>query len=226
MDLGEHLLLFDMPSKVHLKKAYLDILYQAISGRDVWAIFSHGHEDHFNPEIVDDIKDIVSSYNLFISYDIYNLDPSKFSKNTFVLEPEEEYEIEDVFIKTYESNDEGNAYLFKIKGVKIYFGGDLAEWVWPGMSEEAVRFTISYFEEILDELREENIDIGFSNVDPRLTNLGGGIKFLKRVRPKYFIPMHTFGKYAHFKKLEPLKKEMDSQIFIYSKSGDWIEIEV
>ncbi len=138
----------------------------------------------------------------------------------------EEYEIRDMKIKTFESNDEGNAYLINLNGIKIYFGGDLAEWVWPGMKENEIKFTINYFEEILDELRDEDIFIGFSNMDPRLKNFGGGIKFLKKVRPTYFVPMHTFGQYKHLNKLIPVRDETRTNIFIYSKIGDKLKIEI
>lgn len=71
------------------------------------------------------------------------------------MEPEDEIDIDGIDVKSFESNDLGNSYLISFNGIKIYFGGDLAEWIWPDMREKEREFVINYFKEILNELKGE-----------------------------------------------------------------------
>lgn len=213
--------LFDIPSSGHLPKDAQTLLDNIIDhSKELNVFFSHSHEDHFNIEIVPKITDLKPRSNIFISYDIYSLNPSLFKNNTHVLEPEEEYEFEEFKIKTFESNDLGNAYLINFRDKKIYFGGDLAEWIWPEAKEEEKKAVQEYFQEILYELKNEQIYIGFSNMDPRLKHFGGTFKFIEIVQPEYFIPMHSFGIYRHLKKLSDIKDKTLTKFFIYSGIGE------
>ncbi len=217
--------LFDIPSSEHLPEDGQPILYNVIQhSKQLYIFFSHSHEDHFGIEFVSKIKDIKKNTIFFISYDIYSLNPSLFEQNSHILEPEDEYDLEGLKIKTFESNDLGNAYLIKVQDKKIYFGGDLAEWIWPDTKEAEKKAIQQYFEEILNELKEEGIYIAFSNMDPRLRDFGGTFKFIDIVKPKYFVPMHSFGIYNHFKRLLEIKDKTLTKFFIYNKVGDIFNI--
>ena len=215
--------LFDLPHGDHLPKLGIDVLRKSFNSNPLFVFFSHSHDDHFNPDIEDIITPFTSEYKFIISYDIYADYASRFGNNTYILEPEDEVNIDNIKIRAYESNDLGNAYFISFKGINIYYGGDLAEWIWPDTKNEEKEFIQNYFEEILKELRLQKIHIGFSNMDPRLKNFGGGIKFLQMVQPDLFIPMHTFGRYDHLIKLKQIDMPLDKEIFIYSKIGDKIE---
>ncbi len=216
----EYNILFDFPKETHIPSRGIDTLLNSLDKKPLFIFFSHSHEDHFNPNIEKIIRPVVDNYKIIISYDIYSNYTFDEKENIYVLEPEEETYIEDIKVITYESNDMGNAYLLFIDSFKLYYGGDLAEWIWTDTREEEKKFIEEYFNDILKELKEQKIDIGFSNFDPRLKNFAGGLKFLTTVKPKYFVPMHTFGKYEHFRELEKILNNINTKVFLYSNIGE------
>jgi hypothetical protein len=64
------------------------------------------------------------------------------------------------------------------------------------------------------------VHIAFHNVDKRLENLGGGMKFLDQVRPAVFVPMHGFGDTAWYADLPYPCDRRRTQVFIYRNPGD------
>jgi L-ascorbate metabolism protein UlaG (beta-lactamase superfamily) len=146
--------------------------------------------------------------------------PDAMPAGALIVEPDEEYPFRGMTIRTLMANDLGVAFIIETDGILVYFGGDLAEWVWPGMTPAAVRFTEDYFQQVLDKLKERPIHIAFSNVDKRLDNLGGGIKLLRQVRPAVFVPMHTFGDTDWTAELEADFAGAAIRIFRYRNSGD------
>ena len=216
--------LFDYPEKAHLPKGSDKIVLDNVKAEDtLYVFFSHGHEDHFNPEI-ENILQKVKNKKFVLSDDIEDMYGDVISSDHLIVEPDEEYEYGILKIKTFLSNDLGVAYLIHLKGLNIYYGGDLASWLWPNIPEKAKEETENFFRSVLNQLSDLTIHIGFSNVDFRLPNLGGAKEFVETVKPKYFIPMHLFEDPS---KLDEFSKDLsldDTIIFKYKKPGDSLEV--
>ncbi len=223
LEIEERKLVFDIPARSHLTPLQLELIERHIRGREVIAFFSHGHEDHFNPEVRELLQSARTS-QVVASFDVAREYPNALPSSSLIVEPEEEYSLGGISISTFESNDQGVAYLLSIEGKNIYYGGDLALWIWPDTPAQAAAMIRAYFEDIMEELRSKGIDIAFTNWDPRLENLAGGDIFLSRVRPRYFVPMHTFGKCHILDKIKKIDLPETTIPFIYGASGDSIPI--
>ncbi len=216
-------LVFDIPGKNHLSSDHVVLIQKHIQDKDTIFLFSHGHEDHFNPNLSQFIEKCNRS-QIIVSFDIGELFEESLPKEALVVEPDEKYEMGKLQIETLESNDLGVAYLLTYNGKKIYYGGDLALWIWPDTPKQAEKVIKEYFGEVLDRLKRENIDIGFSNWDPRMENLAGGWEFLKKVRPRLFVPMHTFGRHEILAELKETTLPPKTSAFIYQHQGDSISL--
>ncbi len=217
--------LFDYPEDVHLPAGCEDIVLDNLKEKEqVFVFFSHSHDDHFNQNIENKLKD-VKNVKYIISDDIIDMYDDIFTSEHLIVEPDEEYSYHQLKIKTFLSNDLGVAYLIKFRDITIYYGGDLANWIWPNMPKNAKEESEKFFKATLERLSKENIKIGFSNVDFRLQNLGGGKEFLETVRPKYFVPIHLFSDPSNIDKFIKRVHVKDTIIFRYKKPGDFLKIE-
>lgn len=175
---------------------------------------SHGHEDHYNPDILhwqDQYKDV--SY--ILSSDI-GLGPSD---NIYVMEPYEELELDGIRIKSFASTDLGLSFMINLEGKNIFFAGDLNWWHWTGETrEEQIEAEEGFMEEmakIQEDFKGKELDLAFFPVDPRLGNTAyflGGQYFIEKLSPKIFFPMHFGDKYGIIKKF--IHKMKDSHVHI------------
>jgi len=219
LKLAEKTFLFDYPGDAHLPPAAADVIQRHIAGSDLFVFISHSHDDHFNPNLIQIVKPAACA-RFVVSDDVPDMYPEAVPEDALVVEPDETYRRGDIAVETLMANDLGVAFLIEIEGIVVYFGADLAEWIWPDMEEAAVRFTETFFQEAIDRVRARNVHIAFHNVDKRLDNLGGGLKFLERVRPRVFVPMHGFGDTAWYGDLVYPCDRRRTQIFIYRNPGD------
>ncbi len=134
----------------------------------------------------------------------------------------ESKKIGDLRVRTFKSNDEGLAYLISIQGVTIYFGGDLAKWDWPEWSRAKRQRHVKVFERTLDILKDLNIDVAFSNMDQRLESWAGPVEFINTVKPRFFVPIHTFGNEEWIDDL--LMKDLpdETTVFKYERPGEFV----
>lgn len=224
-------LLFDYPADKHVpgdvRPRAEALVQEETRGADLVVLISHSHGDHCNPrlpELVagarrttwvlsDDVPDMVPEM-------VEGLDPA----HVLVVEPDEEYEFEGLRVATLMSNDLGVAFLLRVAGLTVYFGGDLALWDWPSATGPEIAFTRSFFSRALDRVRESGpVDLAFSNVDPRLDSLAGGPEFVDRVRPGLFAPMHTFGRNEVLTDFRERVAGTGVEVFVYSRCGDAAE---
>jgi len=219
VELNGRTLLFDYPAEVHLSRQARDLVQERISGADLYVFYSHSHEDHFEPK-ARHILDSARAVKFIVSDDVPDLYPGSVPRDALVVEPDEEYELGDMRIKTLMSNDLGVAFIIRLPGAGIYYGGDLADWAWETLDEKALAFTENFFREALERVKAESVDIAFSNVDKRLANLAGGPRFVREVKPRLFVPMHTFGNVHWLDDLVVQAGDAGSTIFIYKKTGD------
>ena len=163
--------------------------------KPIFVLSSHGHDDHYNPEIfpklaaggMQQIKAILSDD---IDYDI--------PENTDILfvAPESEYDLGQQKLTTFRSTDLGVAFLIEDEGERIYHAGDLNDWVWDGESEEYNAGMTARYRHQMDllakKLEQRQIDAAFVVLDPRQEKDydRGLCCFLEKVAAKKVYPMH------------------------------------
>ena len=219
----EKVLLFDYPNR-GITSSLDEKIRSIVQGSELYIFISHAHGDHFSPDVTK-----FSTYADETHYVVSNDIPKKtFIKktadggnNNFIkVDPDRNYNIKNLKFKTFKSNDAGVAFLIDLKGKSIYYGGDLAKWNWPEWSEQKVNQHVKVFDDVIRELKDEDIDIAFSNMDERLPSWAGPVEFIEKVNPRYFVPMHTFGNEEWLDDLIDEEIKTKSEIFHYEKPGD------
>jgi|LSQX01.2.fsa_nt_gb L-ascorbate metabolism protein UlaG (beta-lactamase superfamily) len=164
---------------------------------------THGHGDHFTPEIFnwkeDNIKYILSS----------DINDYPENKDVYIMNPGEILELDDLNIKSFGSTDLGLSFLVNIDYISIFHAGDLNWWYWDNDTDEEKNEMEAAFKGEIAKIKGEEIDIAFFPVDPRLEEnfYLGGKYFINEIQPKNFFPMH-FG-----------DKFQTSNYFIHKMSG-------
>ncbi len=215
---GETAFLFDMPAASFLRRKEAETIAASVSGRKLFVFASHAHPDHYSSDIFK-LSDVCHDANYIISDDIAA--PAA-KKNLLTAGAGKTYKLGELSIRTFKSNDAGLAYLIKTPEMSIYFGGDLAKWSWDEFDETTRNYMEKVFADTIATLKKEKINIAFSNADARLSNYSGAAEFIETVRPKLFVPMHSFGETASIKEFIKTVKASETRIFEYSSPGDSI----
>lgn len=156
---------------------------------------SHEHYDHFNSDIFTLFSDY-PNVQFVISSDV------KLSKQVdLVVSPNEEIELNGLWIKTLTSTDQGVAFLVKVNDVCLYHAGDLHLWVFDDDTDEEQKQMHSNFSREINKLRDYFIDVAFLPLDPRLKEFafGGVEEFVDKVNVKWLVPMHMWDNYELIK---------------------------
>lgn len=225
--------LFDYPTREHLDDQARDLVREALAGANAVIFASHGHADHFTPEILE-FKSITARAQYVVSYDIAELypgfDPEE-DPSVTAIEPDEERRIVvqgigEMRVRGFESTDQGVGFLMQLPGLTIWFGGDVAAWSWEQLAPQARAFSEKHYAETLAQLQAYSIDLAFVNADKRLPNWAGGLDFLRMVAPRYCAPMHCFGNAAWSAEFAELARGCsDCVVWSYAASGDTLRIE-
>ena len=165
--------------------------------KPVFVLSSHGHDDHYNPEIFFMLNAAgMQTVSAILSDDI------EAPKNVDVLQvsPGKEYELcLGQKLTTFQSTDVGVAFLIEDQGELIYHAGDLNDWVWE---EESISYneqmTIDYRKQIdllSGKLNQREINAAFVVLDPRQEKDydRGLCYFLEHIPVKKVYPMHYWG---------------------------------
>ena len=172
----------------------------------VYVFVSHGHKDHYNPEIFgwakhfpnihyivskDVRKRISHIISMAGSYKGDKVNPSK----VIVMSDQDHYEDDIISVKAFPSTDIGNSYAVTISGCTIFHAGDLNAWIWKDEStDEEVRDALQKFNAIVDLIAQSfsGFDLCFFPVDSRIgTDYFTGARiFLERFKIGNFLPMH------------------------------------
>ncbi len=172
----------------------------------VYVFVSHGHKDHYNPDIFSWAK-YFSNIHYIVSKDvrkrinhiISSQGPYKGDKvdsdKVIAMSDHDRYEDSHISVRSFPSTDIGNSYAISIGGRTIFHAGDLNAWLWKDEStEEEVQEALQGFNAIVDKIAAEyeGFDFCFFPVDSRIgTDYFTGAKiFLDRFKIKHFFPMH------------------------------------
>ncbi len=218
LDLADHVLVFDGPAARCMSHDAGQALAGRVRGRNVTVFCSHSHEDHFHQNLPG-LLGVSADARYVLSDDIPDMYPEAKPQGALIVEPDQRYALHGMEIETLLSNDLGVAFVIRCSGLVIYYGGDLAAWVWDNAPVADQAFARDFFSRSLARLPRP-IDIAFSNVDKRLSNLAGGVEFVQSVRPRVFVPMHTFGRTRWTRDFAAAFDAAETEIFVYSRPGD------
>jgi len=217
-------LLFDYPEARFLSEPMKRTVMKEIAGRRLYYFVSHRHADHFNPD-PSRILQVNPDPVFILSEDTY-AEAANYHGNIHYFLPDETRAVGDMEITTFESSDEGVAFLIRYNGKWLYFGGDLANWNWDELSPEEKQSMEAFYDRFLNRLSAYPIDVALVNTDPRMKTWAGAVEFMDRIKPKYFVPMHTFGKTAALKRFYRSLSPKHPPVFLYQAPGDIIEIDI
>ena len=179
---------------------------------------SHGHKDHYNPEIFGwaehfaDARFIVSNdvwkrcRHIASPTSVYHgprVDPERLVR----LLPGERFSQGDISISAFPSTDIGNSYMVIAGGKRIFHAGDLNAWIWlEESSEQEIRKAMGDYRACLRSVAESFagdsgevpppekrcIDFAFFPVDSRLGKdyFTGARIFVREFNVAHFFPMH------------------------------------
>ena len=168
------------------------------AAKPIFVLSSHGHADHYNPEIfslltasgMQNIQAILSDdIEVPANIDTLQVSPGK----EYVLGPQQK-------LTTFQSTDLGVAFLLEDQQKLIYHAGDLNDWVWDEESDSYnEQMTINYRKQInllSETLNHREIDLAFVVLDPRQEKDydRGMCYFLENIPVKQVYPMHYWGK--------------------------------
>jgi L-ascorbate metabolism protein UlaG (beta-lactamase superfamily) len=232
-------LVFDYPSAAHRDEKTEPLVREAVQGAEAFFFSSHGHPDHFTPEILD-FKRVAARARYFVSEDIAALHPEfdpEQNPDALVVAPGDEYdgeepildlELGDMRVRGLESTDLGVGFLIQLPEARIWFGGDVAFWRWETLAPQALAFSERHYARTLKALRAAQVDLAFVNADKRLANWAGALDFVREVRPRQFVPMHCFGnaewsaEFANLVKGRPDCAE--TTVWSYAAAGDLLRV--
>lgn len=165
--------------------------------KPIFVLSSHGHHDHYNPEVfslldstgMQTIQAILSD-DIEIPKNINTLQVSSGKEYTLSLGQK---------LATFQSTDLGVAFLIEDDQNLIYHAGDLNDWVWEEEPDSYNKqMTIDYRKQInllSEKLDGKTIDTAFIVLDPRQeTDYDRGLCFfLEHIPVKEVYPMHYWG---------------------------------
>jgi len=170
----------------------LSFLKEKAAEKPLFVFSSHGHGDHFNPEIFS-IIEIHQKTIYLLSFDIKGKPTIPNELDIHYLDADNTYEIEELgTVKTLQSTDEGIAFLIKTKSETLFYAGDLHWWDWPGEDATWLAEQELVFKREISKLTDMTIDITFVVLDSRLEEnyAKGMMHILSELHPRYVLPMH------------------------------------
>lgn len=179
------------------------------TGKRVYFMASHFHEDHFNPEIIA-MNVPNGDKRIILSRDIIRRHRAKETDADVIMRKGDVYNDEYIKIKAFGSTDAGVSFMLETDGKKIFHAGDLNNWHWEDESTpQEVKKMEGDFKAVLRDIKAEypTVDLAMFPVDPRLgTDFARGARqWLQTIKTTYLSPMHfpparekamTFGKEA------------------------------
>ena len=164
--------------------------------KEVIVFCSHFHQDHFNPQIFQILKDMGLNYQAVLAKDINKRKYPTGVKITTAYH-DESYTLDNgTQVSTLLSTDSGVAFIVKTKDSTIYHAGDLNDWYWEGEPDADNRQMTSRYRAEIDKLKGIHFDAAFVPLDPRQEDhyADGMIYFLENVECEAVFPMHYWNK--------------------------------
>lgn len=210
---------------------YQGIIHDRILHRPhpLYVLSTHGHHDHFNPEILK-WKELRSDIRYIFSEDIRSLINEPTDGITFVSRGDE-YKDELLTINAYGSTDLGVSFKITRGNNVLFHAGDLNNWHWNEEStEEEIKQAEDFYERELNYVAATTPSVGLVMypIDPRLGNdyMKGAEQFLAKIDTSLIAPMHFDMDYDKAAKIEEVAKKYGTSAFIPHRRGEMYKGEV
>ncbi|MBQ4526857.1 MAG: MBL fold metallo-hydrolase [Clostridia bacterium] len=167
------------------------------TSKPVTVFSSHGHNDHYNPEIFTLLREAgAKNICACLSKDI---DPKRFPSEVTVTKiyGDKEYVLPGgEKLVTFFSTDVGVAFYLETAEGNIFHAGDLNDWRWEGEEESSNRQMVGSYRHEIDKLKAYHIDHAFVPLDPRQEKYTGEglLYFLQTIDADNVYPMHWWGR--------------------------------
>ena len=161
--------------------------------KKIYVFSSHDHPDHFQKKIFQWEKEY-DSVTYILSDDI-NAEGK--AEDIVSVGPGQEISKAGLHITTFNSTDEGTAFLVRAEGKTIYHAGDLNWWHWEEESPEYNEMMKKNYQHEIDKMEGQKIDVAFVPLDPRQEKqyYWGMDYFMKHTDTKCVFPMHMWDMY-------------------------------
>ena len=165
--------------------------------KPIFVLFSHGHDDHYNPEVFSLLENLgMQQVRAILSDDIED-DEIPDGADALSVAPEQEYDLgPQLKLTTFRSTDLGVAFLIEDEDKLFYHAGDLNDWYWEGEPDSFnSSMTANYRRQIgllARKLHGRALDGAFVVLDPRQEAAydRGMCYFLENIPAKQIYPMH------------------------------------
>lgn len=174
--------------------------------KSLFIFSSHGHRDHFVPEIFDLFSGFEKVHYILssdIQKEVKKLPLENLPHGIDYVKPGENLKLavrenQSIQIKTLDSTDRGVAFLIDYQEQSVFHAGDLNAWVWEEDSKAEKQDMITRYQREVDKLMRIPLNIAFLPLDHRLEdNYDMGIHyFMEHVNTEYIFPMHLWGRYS------------------------------
>lgn len=165
------------------------------SEKPLYVFSSHSHHDHFNKEILK-WHEMKKNIHYILSYDIKIKNPEM---NYYFMKTNTELHINNLKILSYGSTDEGISFTVEVDHRRIFHAGDLNWWKWSEDTLSEEKAMEEAFKNIVDDIKGKRnvISVAFFPVDYRLEENYdcGGEYFIRKIKPRTFIPMHFWDEF-------------------------------
>jgi L-ascorbate metabolism protein UlaG (beta-lactamase superfamily) len=183
---------------------------------------SHGHEDHFTPDIFT-LADDSRTVRFLLGGDIPLPETLPETAACIPLNGNETAApIPGVTVETLPSTDEGVAFLVTAEGRTIYHAGDLNWWHWEGEDPAWNRQMELDFKAYSRPLEGRSIDLAMVPMDPRQEADGfrGAAWLLPRARVRHCLPMHQWENFDFTKAFLNKYPDFSAQIVPVTRLGE------
>lgn len=189
---------------------------------NVLVFVTHNHEDHFNPVIFDWAAEL-DNIEYILSDDVQIKDEG----NRHQVGKYQELKLDDVYIETYGTTDQGVSFYVEVDGVNIFHSGDLNWWHWKKFTPEERKQEEVEFKQELDRLKDKEIDVAFVPVDYRLEEYYylAGRYFAETIGPELIVPIHFRDQFYVTADFVEEIDDLDVDTIEISKRGQKIEFE-
>lgn len=210
--------------------------------KKLFVLSSHGHGDHFNPEIFKLFRDF-EDVTYILSFDIEKMVEADWKRHAITeaqksnikyVFPEKKYEFDfsggKIELETFVSTDEGVAFLLTAEGKNIYHAGDLHWWAWLDNEPDYDKWMKETFFSQIRKMKGKIIDLAFVPVDLRLEKnvFIGADAVMRELNVKRLYPIHMFGSYDITKKFREseISRPYRDRIFDFDYDGQCIELDL
>jgi L-ascorbate metabolism protein UlaG (beta-lactamase superfamily) len=163
---------------------------------EAYVFVSHSHHDHYNRVIFDWGK-YCDQINYILAAEVEPAAELKNKDNLYLMEKDEELQLENINISSYGSTDKGVSFLVELEDLTIFHAGDLNWWKWKKFTEKVQKREAREYKREVEKFKDKQIDIAFVPVDPRLEEYYylAGEYFIDQVKPALFVPIHFADNY-------------------------------